>query len=862
MHKVWRGVRLAGVLSLALGLSRGQALTIDDFTEGAQSASNRVTGTVVRQAIGSLTPAHTVGGSRELALEIKGGANAVRKSLVSVAPAPHQLAWSNDTGVDGVLVVRWDGLANNADDGNLGLDMSQEAAFVFQNLRIDHETVYVEITVCDPSGLSCATDSFHLDRTSGPTPVATGVPRTYTRPINFGAFNLAQVGSLSLAFRDGGYNSLTEASRIPPLANEAALDLVLEGFVTTSLDTPSCTSTLGNYVWLDVDSNGQQDMDPALPNVVVTLTGTTALNQPVTRTPITTDTAGHYQFTDLCAGTYTVTVTIPVDTAPTTATTATPDTDTDSDGVMTSLTTVAATVTLADDEINNKIDFGFVPQCTGTLGNFVWLDVDGNGQQDLDPALPNVFVTLNGTDAFGRLVNDGPIQTDTQGQYHFNNLCAGTYTVTVQIPANTPPTTATTTAPDTDTDSDGVVTSPTTVAATVTLATGETNNKVDFGFVPHCTGSMGNYVWLDVDGNGQQDLDPALPNVAVTLDGTDVFGRLVMQGPIQTDTQGQYHFNNLCAGTYTVTVQIPTNTTPTTATTTVPDTDIDSDGVVASPTAVAATVTLSDGETNNKIDFGFIPHCAGKIGDFVWSDVDGDGFQDGSELGIAGVQVSLSGTDVFGLPVTTVTPILTESAGKYQFNNVCPGTYTVTVKIPSLTTPTIATTTQPDTNTDSDGVPVSATTVAATLTLADGETNLKIDFGFIPNTTTGGTQGCSPGYWKQTQHFDSWVAPYIPSGASATKFSTVFGTTHNPFGTKTLLQVLQQGGGGINALGRHTVSALLNAAAIGTTNYGFSAASVISQFQAVYPGTATAQQALSDLLANMEDVNGRICPLN
>lgn len=128
-------------------------------------------------------------------------------------------------------------------------------------------------------------------------------------------------------------------------------------------------------------------------------------------------------------------------------------------------------------------------------------------------------------------------------------------------------------------------------------------------------------------------------------------------------------------------------------------------------------------------------------------------------------------------------------------------------------------------------------------------------------TITDPGEGCSPGYWKQAHHFNSWVG-YTPD----TLFSTVFEANHNPFGTKTLLQVLQQGGGGINALGRHTVSALLNAAAL-QPNYGFTTAQVLSLFRGVYsnpPGTVgtAAQNALSALFAGMEDVNGRVCPLN
>lgn len=113
-----------------------------------------------------------------------------------------------------------------------------------------------------------------------------------------------------------------------------------------------------------------------------------------------------------------------------------------------------------------------------------------------------------------------------------------------------------------------------------------------------------------------------------------------------------------------------------------------------------------------------------------------------------------------------------------------------------------------------------------------------------------GTQGCTPGYWKQTQHFDSWTAPYTPN----TLFDDVF---DNAFPGKTLLQVLGLGGGDLNALGRHTVAALLNASAGSGVDYGMSAATIIADFNAAF---ASGQY---DALKNQYEAwNERGCNLN
>lgn len=117
---------------------------------------------------------------------------------------------------------------------------------------------------------------------------------------------------------------------------------------------------------------------------------------------------------------------------------------------------------------------------------------------------------------------------------------------------------------------------------------------------------------------------------------------------------------------------------------------------------------------------------------------------------------------------------------------------------------------------------------------------------------TGGGEGCTPGYWKQPQHFDSWPAAYTPS----TLFSAVF---ENAYPGMTLLQVLQNNGNvtGLEALGRHTVAALLNSAS--GISFGMTTAQVISAFNAVFPGT---KQAYNQQKGQFSTLNEAGCPLS
>ena len=120
----------------------------------------------------------------------------------------------------------------------------------------------------------------------------------------------------------------------------------------------------------------------------------------------------------------------------------------------------------------------------------------------------------------------------------------------------------------------------------------------------------------------------------------------------------------------------------------------------------------------------------------------------------------------------------------------------------------------------------------------------------------GSGEGCTPGYWKQSQHFDSWPAPYTPETqlTAGTLFSDVF---EGAFPDMTLLEVLRQGGGGLKALGRHTVAALLNARS--DVSYDFSWMEVIQNFNSVYPGSKKEYEALKNEFAGL---NEQGCPLN
>jgi hypothetical protein len=496
------------------------------------------------------------------------------------------------------------------------------------------------------------------------------------------------------------------------------------------LATP-ITAVVGDYVWFDADSNGVQDpTERGISGVPVTLVD--GAGNAVAST--ITDANGKYLFTNVTPGNnYTVRFGQPIGYEPTTQSGGinVPD---NSDANPNTLTSAPFNV-LPGDSIPT-IDAGFVlaDPDKAALGNRVWYDNNNNGIQDsTESGVANVKVYLK--DAANAIIDS--TQTDALGQYIFNNLDAGVYSV-LFAPASLPAGysfTAQNTGANDETDGDENTVGQT---GTYTLNVGDRNMSVDAGVINLTNNnSLGDKVWYDCNNDGIQDaMENGVSGVTVTLYNNAG----VAIASTTTDANGNYRFNGLPDGTYSVgfsnlpeaMVYSPSNVGV--------DDNVDSDANTSS--GKTQSVTLVGGQHNPTLDAGIYPggkpSYTGTIGDVVWYDLNNNGIQEFGEVGVSDLVVSLFDAGKDGILNTADDGpskyMYTDIQGNYLFTNLPEGNYVVAfsdLPLGYTTSPQNAT----DDKNDSD-VPsgftfntVTDTVFAPMVALGPGEDNLTIDAG-------------------------------------------------------------------------------------------------------------------------------------
>ncbi len=684
-------------------------------------------------------------------------------------------------------------------------------------------TVTLTLTTDDPFG-PCVAESDQMVVTINPLPTFTlSKVDEQTCLGNDGSFTLSGLTNGATYTLGYSFNStpVTPGTETANGSGEITISNLAPGDYTniTVTDANTCESVaasvtidpancyrIGNLVWLDANNNGSaESAESGINGVEVTLyADDDATSGPSAGdTQVGTETTaggGKYSFENLTAGTYYAIIgdgqaSLTNRYSSTKGEEANPDSDGDNNdngvtilagatplaGISSGLITLGpgsneptveqlrsddGTIDdtgapgIPDNQSNYTLDFSFFAPMS--VGNYVWLDLDGDGDQDggAEPAFPGIEMQLLINDGAGNYLAAVDVTgttvanqtTDATGNYTFTNLPPGEYKVVmVNPPAGYYLTTggADVDADDSDDDSNaqgtypgGVESLPFTLVNNTEPVAGidgddeNGNQTVDFGLAGY---NLGNYVWFDADNsghvNGADGANPGLDGVVLTLldanNGDAPFDfdpeTAGVQSEVTTTNGGEYLFTGLPAGNYKVQVGTANfgvtgslaglypsngganeNDDPEQSAAGGTDQD-DNAHFVADPTTTAVTTgvlilgpggveptsenpdndntAIADNRSNLTLDLGFNGPLS--LGDLVWLDQNVNGIQDGGteEPGIDGVELSLEVYDpqamtygpavhVNGNPVANET---TAGGGLYSFNNLRAGIYRVTI---------------------------------------------------------------------------------------------------------------------------------------------------------------------------------------
>jgi hypothetical protein len=288
--------------------------------------------------------------------------------------------------------------------------------------------------------------------------------------------------------------------------------------------TPECSPnppiTIGDFVWDDLNADGIQDSgEPGISNVVVVLYNATNGVAGVT----TTDVAGAYAF-QVREGTYTVEFIAPTGYL---FTVQNAGTNTAVDSNADPISGLTDPISLTAGQVDLTIDAGLFR--LGSIAGSVFDDINGNGIPEAEDTNGIASVTITLLDVNSNVVTS--TTTGPDGSYLFTNLLPGVYTVVETDPSGYFSTF------DVDGPNDNLI--------GVTLESGE--NSVGNDFYDARYAAIGDFVWLDIDDNGIQDVgEPGLPGYRLNLfTASDV-----LVGVTTSDFFGVYSFTELLPGDY------------------------------------------------------------------------------------------------------------------------------------------------------------------------------------------------------------------------------------------------------------------------------------------------------------------------
>ena len=595
----------------------------------------------------------------------------------------------------------------------------------------------VTVTLCDAAG----------NRLTSTTTDSSGL---YGFDVNPGTYSVKVTAPADyfITKRDAGFNDAAD-SDVDEVSGKTANYTLNSGDVNNTVDAGLYKkAAIGDKVWVDIDKDGVQDSnEPGVAGVKVYLLDGAGVQ---VGGPLTTNAAGEYLFTDLIPGSYSLRfdlATLPAGYTLTSRDAAAATDATDSDADATTGSTV--TTVLDSGEVDRSWDLGIRAQVGIDIEKYVhteYLVQTAGGGEGLTPG----FWKNHTGDGAAPL--SGWPETGLSPSARYETIFG------VDVPGSAPSLL------------DALGSGSGGIAALLRHSTAAllnaANPYIDYAYTQAQIIAMVKVAFASGDFETPKNLfaaqnelgaDLSTPANAVTttMISPDVDADTVGSGPI-VPVGGKAVFTYVVKNTGTTELSNIAVTDSRTASLTFVGGDTDADGRLdvnetwtykSSETVLAGgqyasigTVTgrdLVSGSTVSDSDATNYSTSAlsQSLGNRVWFDSNANGRQDSGEAGAAGVKVTLKGAGVdglFGTADDTAANTTTDAKGIYEFTNLNPGKYQVTVAGVTGYTFTKANAGANDA-VDSD---VDAAGVSPVITLGTNEHNQTVDAGLKASTAT------------------------------------------------------------------------------------------------------------------------------
>ena len=416
---------------------------------------------------------------------------------------------------------------------------------------------------------------------------------------------------------------------------------------------PVCGAlTLGRIegtAWMDHDGDGvRTDGEETADGLTVTLTPSRSELEEIT---VTTGEDGTFQLKDLRPDNYTLTVSCP------------------EQYVLSRTDHVDLPLAAGKDSqsVQLPVIMGAVwsDQALGmvmpaSLSGQFWLDENNNGLFDDDEQTPAGYEITVTDDKNGKVFDI--LRTDEEGRFATSGMIPGSFTLSYGLDEQT-------VAPK-EGSSDFREENGKLVLSGISLAEDEERSGLLLGIVRYT--AIGGTAWIDRGGSVEK-----LAGTAVSLlDGSGEVLRTVTTGE-----NGTYKFDKLMPGYYQLDVTVPEGCVIIEP----GDRRLNGDQVsVITDTlnrkGTSDVIDLKMAQDQLQMDIGCV--LPGRMGDFCWLDLDGDGLQGMDEPGIPNVKITLMRDGA------VVAETETDQYGFYRFNDLYPASYTLQVAAPAEVKPT------------------------------------------------------------------------------------------------------------------------------------------------------------------------------